>query len=143
MADLAGANGQQTEFKVVGKRNIPCKLAYNLATGKAKFEIDATAPNMLHAKFLRICPAGLRFSHSNPSGRMSYWYGDQMAAEGKDLWIEGAYAGLRREIQSRRIKVGQIEIRPPAANDQGQASLLRCRIIAAFQGGAYYRIGFE
>jgi CO/xanthine dehydrogenase Mo-binding subunit len=53
MADLTGANGQRTDFKVVGKRNIPGKLSYNLATGKAKFGIDATAPNMLHAKFLR------------------------------------------------------------------------------------------
>jgi CO/xanthine dehydrogenase Mo-binding subunit len=53
MADLAGANGQRTEFKVVGKRNVPGKLSYNLATGKAKYGTDATAPNMLHAKFLR------------------------------------------------------------------------------------------
>jgi CO/xanthine dehydrogenase Mo-binding subunit len=53
MADLAGANGQRTEFKVVGKRDIPGKLSYNLATGKAKYGTDATAPNMLHARFLR------------------------------------------------------------------------------------------
>ena len=53
MADLAGANGQRTEFKVVGKPNLPGKLSYNLATGKAKFGSDAIAPNMLHAKFLR------------------------------------------------------------------------------------------
>jgi CO/xanthine dehydrogenase Mo-binding subunit len=53
MADLAGANGQRTEFEVVGKRNVPGKLSYNIATGKAKFGIDATASNMLHAKFLR------------------------------------------------------------------------------------------
>jgi len=53
MADLAGANGQRTDFKVVGKRNLPGKLSYNMATGKAKYGTDATAPNMLHAKFLR------------------------------------------------------------------------------------------
>jgi CO/xanthine dehydrogenase Mo-binding subunit len=53
MADLAGANGQRTEFKMVGKRNVPGKLSYNLATGKARFGVDATTPNMLHAKFLR------------------------------------------------------------------------------------------
>ena len=53
MADLAGANGLRTEFKIVGKRNVPGKLSYNLATGKARFGIDATAPNMLFAKFLR------------------------------------------------------------------------------------------
>ncbi|MDR1726392.1 MAG: molybdopterin-dependent oxidoreductase [Acidobacteriota bacterium] len=53
MADLAGANGQRTEFKVVGRRNLPGKLSYNLATGKARFGMDATAPDMLFAKFLR------------------------------------------------------------------------------------------
>jgi xanthine dehydrogenase molybdenum-binding subunit len=53
MADLVGANGQRTDFKIVGKRNVPGKLSYNIATGKAKFGTDATAPNMLHAKFLR------------------------------------------------------------------------------------------
>ncbi len=53
MADIAGANGQRTEFKVVGKPNLPGKLSYNIATGKAKFGTDSHAPNMLHAKFLR------------------------------------------------------------------------------------------
>ena len=53
MADLAGANGLRTEFNIVGKRNIPGKLSYNLATGKARFGIDAIAPGMLFAKFLR------------------------------------------------------------------------------------------
>jgi CO/xanthine dehydrogenase Mo-binding subunit len=53
MADLAGVNGQRTEFKIVGKPNVPGKLSYNLASGKAKYGADATAPNMLHAKFLR------------------------------------------------------------------------------------------
>ena len=53
MADIAGANGQRTEFKVVGKPNVPGKLSYNIATGKAKYGTDATAPNMLFAKFLR------------------------------------------------------------------------------------------
>ena len=53
MADLAGVNGQRTDFKIVGKRNLPGKLSYNIATGKAKYGTDATAPSMLHAKFLR------------------------------------------------------------------------------------------
>lgn len=53
MADLTGANGQRTEFKMVGKRNVPGKLSYNLATGRAKFGTDAMAPHMLFAKFLR------------------------------------------------------------------------------------------
>ena len=40
MADLAGANGQRADFKVVGKPNLPGKLSYSLATGKAKFGVD-------------------------------------------------------------------------------------------------------
>ena len=53
MADIAGYDGQRTEFKVVGKPNLPGKLSFNIATGKAKYGTDATAPNMLFAKFLR------------------------------------------------------------------------------------------
>jgi CO/xanthine dehydrogenase Mo-binding subunit len=53
MADLAGANGERTEFKVVGQPNIPGKLSYNIATGKAKFGSDVVVPGMLSAKFLR------------------------------------------------------------------------------------------
>jgi CO/xanthine dehydrogenase Mo-binding subunit len=53
MADLAGANGQRPDFKVVGKPNLPGKLSYSLATGKAKFGADYVYDNMLHAKFLR------------------------------------------------------------------------------------------
>ena len=44
MADLAGVNGQRKEFKVVGKPNLPGKLSYSLATGKAKFGIDYVFP---------------------------------------------------------------------------------------------------
>ncbi len=53
MADLAGANGQRPDFKVVGKPNLPGKLSYSLATGKAKFGADYVFDNMLFAKFLR------------------------------------------------------------------------------------------
>ena len=53
MADLAGANGQRTDFEVVGKPNVPGQLSYALATGKAKYGIDYAVDNMLFAKFLR------------------------------------------------------------------------------------------
>ncbi len=53
MADIAGTNGQRKDFKVVGKPNLPGKLSYSLATGKAKFGIDYVFDNMLEAKFLR------------------------------------------------------------------------------------------
>jgi CO/xanthine dehydrogenase Mo-binding subunit len=53
MADLAGVNGTREQFEVVGKPNLPGKLSYSLATGKAKFGIDYVFDDMLHAKFLR------------------------------------------------------------------------------------------
>jgi CO/xanthine dehydrogenase Mo-binding subunit len=53
MADLAGINGQRTDFRVVGTPNLPGKLSPALATGVAKFGIDFSLPDMLHAKFLR------------------------------------------------------------------------------------------
>jgi CO/xanthine dehydrogenase Mo-binding subunit len=58
MADIDGSNGQRTEFKAVGRANVPGRLSYTIATGRAKFGSDAVAPDMLHAKFLR-----------NPHGR--------------------------------------------------------------------------
>jgi CO/xanthine dehydrogenase Mo-binding subunit len=59
MADTQGSNGQRTEFKAVGKANVPGRLSYTIATGRAKFGSDYVVPNMLHAKFLR-----------NPHGRV-------------------------------------------------------------------------
>ena len=53
MADVVGRNGQREEFRVVGKPNKPGILSYALASGVAKFGADYTAPDMLHAKFLR------------------------------------------------------------------------------------------
>ncbi len=53
MADIEGSNGQRTEFKAVGRANVPGRLSYVIATGKAKFGTDTVVPNMLHAKFLR------------------------------------------------------------------------------------------
>jgi hypothetical protein len=35
MADLTGRNGQRQVFRIVGKPNIPGKLSYALATGRA------------------------------------------------------------------------------------------------------------
>jgi len=58
MADVDGSNGQRTEFKAVGRANVPGRLSYTIATGRAKFGSDFVAPDMLHAKFLR-----------NPHGR--------------------------------------------------------------------------
>ncbi|HSW38996.1 MAG TPA: hypothetical protein VLL97_05840, partial [Acidobacteriota bacterium] len=53
MADLEGSNGQRTEFRIVGKHNIPGRLSYATASGKARFAMDVTVPGMLHAKYLR------------------------------------------------------------------------------------------
>ncbi len=57
MADTAGSNGDRKEFRIVGQPNVPGRLSYSIATGKAKFGTDVVVPNMLHAKFLR-CPYG-------------------------------------------------------------------------------------
>jgi hypothetical protein len=48
MADLEGSNGQQTEFNVVEKANLPGKLSYNLATGK-RVDPPATPDKVLKA----------------------------------------------------------------------------------------------
>jgi CO/xanthine dehydrogenase Mo-binding subunit len=53
MADIEGSNGQRTEFKTVGRSNVPGRLSYTIATGGAKFGTDVVVPDMLHAKFLR------------------------------------------------------------------------------------------
>ncbi len=53
MADIAGSNGQRTEFNAVGRANVPGRLSYTIATGGAKFGSDVVVPNMLHAKYLR------------------------------------------------------------------------------------------
>jgi CO/xanthine dehydrogenase Mo-binding subunit len=53
MADIEGSNGQRTEFKAVGRANVPGRLSYTIATGGAKFGTDVVVPNTLHAKFLR------------------------------------------------------------------------------------------
>jgi CO/xanthine dehydrogenase Mo-binding subunit len=59
MADLAGTNGERTEFKAVGRANVPGRLSYTIATGGAKFGSDCVLPDMLYANFLR-----------NPHGRV-------------------------------------------------------------------------
>ena len=53
MADLVGSNGERKAFNIVGKPNIPGRLSYSIATGKARFGTDVIVPNMLFAKFLR------------------------------------------------------------------------------------------
>jgi CO/xanthine dehydrogenase Mo-binding subunit len=53
MADIEGSNGQRTEFKAIGRANIPGRLSYSIATGRAKYGCDYVVPDMLHAKFLR------------------------------------------------------------------------------------------
>lgn len=52
MADLVGSNGDRKVFKIVGKLNIPGRLSYSIALGKAKFGSDVIVPGMRHAKFL-------------------------------------------------------------------------------------------
>jgi CO/xanthine dehydrogenase Mo-binding subunit len=60
VADLAGANGLREHFRVVGKPNLPGKTSYVMATGIAKYGVDFTLPDMLHAAFLRSPYANAR-----------------------------------------------------------------------------------
>jgi CO/xanthine dehydrogenase Mo-binding subunit len=53
MADIEGSNGQRSDFRAVGRANVPGRLSYIIATGQAKYGTDAAVPGMLHAKFLR------------------------------------------------------------------------------------------
>jgi CO/xanthine dehydrogenase Mo-binding subunit len=53
MFQYEGRNQDRKEFKVVGRRDIPGRLAYVIATGKAMFSPDVVVPDMLHGKFLR------------------------------------------------------------------------------------------
>ena len=53
MADIEGSSGQRTEFKVVGRANVPGRLSYTIATGGAKFGTDVVVPEMLYARYLR------------------------------------------------------------------------------------------
>jgi len=53
MADIEGTNGQRTEFRAVGRANVPGRLSYAIASGGAKYGTDVVVPGMLHAKFLR------------------------------------------------------------------------------------------
>jgi CO/xanthine dehydrogenase Mo-binding subunit len=68
MADIDGSNGQRKEFKAVGRANVPGRLSYAIATGRAKFGTDTVVPEMLHAKFLRS-PHGRARIRSIDAGR--------------------------------------------------------------------------
>jgi xanthine dehydrogenase molybdenum-binding subunit len=52
MAD-PGRNGNRTEFKVVGRRDIPQRLASHICSGFAKYDSDILLPNMLFGKVMR------------------------------------------------------------------------------------------
>ncbi len=67
MGGIAEDLEKRKEFRIVGKPNIPGRLSYSIAPGKAKFGIEVVVPNMLHPKFLR-CPYGrARIKSVNPS----------------------------------------------------------------------------
>jgi len=53
MADIEGTNGQRTGFSAVGRANVPGRLSYVIATGRARYGSDCVEPGMLHAKYLR------------------------------------------------------------------------------------------
>ncbi|MCL2877914.1 MAG: molybdopterin-dependent oxidoreductase [Acidobacteria bacterium] len=67
MADLAGINGQRTDFKIVGKPNVPGAVSWAQASGIAKFGADYVVPDMLHAKYLRSPYANARIKSMDAS----------------------------------------------------------------------------
>ena len=71
MADIEGSNGQRTEFKAVGRANIPGRLSYSIATGMAKYGCDYVLPDMLHAKFLRSPYGRVKIKKMNISKAMA------------------------------------------------------------------------
>jgi hypothetical protein len=46
MADFAESDGLRKVFRIVEKHNIPGRLSYTIATGKAKFGSDVVAPDV-------------------------------------------------------------------------------------------------
>jgi CO/xanthine dehydrogenase Mo-binding subunit len=48
-----GRNQDRQDFKVVGRRDLPGRFSYVLASGAAEFAREFTKPDMLHAKVLR------------------------------------------------------------------------------------------
>ena len=51
--EYAGRNQDRQDFKVVGRRDVPGRLSYALASGAAEFAREYVRPDMLHAKVLR------------------------------------------------------------------------------------------
>lgn len=53
MEEFEGRNQDRQEFKVVGRKDIPGRLSYALATGAAKYAREVVVPGMIHGKILR------------------------------------------------------------------------------------------
>jgi len=64
---LKGRNQDRQEFKVVGRRDIPGRLSYTIATGAAKFAREVVRPDMLHGKILRSPYGRARIKHMDTS----------------------------------------------------------------------------
>jgi CO/xanthine dehydrogenase Mo-binding subunit len=62
-----GRNQDRQEFKVVGRRDIPGRLSYTIATGAAKFAREVVRPDMLHGKILRSPYGRARIKHMDTS----------------------------------------------------------------------------
>jgi CO/xanthine dehydrogenase Mo-binding subunit len=110
MADVAGANGERKEFKVVGKPNLPGKLSYSLATGKAKFGADYVYENMLHAKFLRSPYANAMVkSVEVAAAKMVAGVVDVVTWEDEDLMSFGRRGGAPKQASGAAAKTAPKE----------------------------------
>jgi len=66
MAD-PGRNGDRTDFKICGRRDLPCRLAPHICKGVAKYETDIVLPNMLFGKSLKSPYARARIKSMDTS----------------------------------------------------------------------------
>jgi CO/xanthine dehydrogenase Mo-binding subunit len=65
--EFRGRNQDRQEFKVVGRRDLPGRLSYTIASGAAKYARDAVRPGMLHGKILRSPYAHARIKRMDTS----------------------------------------------------------------------------
>ncbi|MDR0310429.1 MAG: molybdopterin-dependent oxidoreductase [Acidobacteriota bacterium] len=108
MADLAGVNGQRTNFRVVGKSNLPGRLSWAQATGVAKFGADYAVHDMLHAKYLRSPYANARIrSIDTKKARAIPGVVDIITWEDPDLMGAG---GITNYADYESMEIGAVAI---------------------------------
>jgi len=81
-----GRNGDRTDFKVVGRRDIPTRVAPHICSGLAKYSSDIIFPNMLFGKVLRSPYAHARIKSMDTS-KAEALEGVKAVITWEDEWI--------------------------------------------------------